>query len=70
MDNFDVLNQICPKRVFPIEDKKISLLLASEDVTYYAKLFRNDGRQTQVQNKPGRQNSLSITVTSFFLICF
>ena len=33
-------DQICPKTVFPVENGKITLVLASMDVTYYIKLFR------------------------------
>ena len=37
---FDILDQICPKRVFPIGNGKIALVRASMVIAYYIKLFR------------------------------
>ena len=40
LDNFNILDKICPKKVFPIRNGKIALVCASMVVTYYIKLFR------------------------------
>ena len=47
------LNQIYPKRIFPVENRKIALLHASMAVTYYVQLFR-----TMVE----RQNSILMSL--------
>ena len=33
-------DQICPKKIFPVENRKIALVLAFMVVTYYIKLYR------------------------------
>ena len=33
-------NQICPKKICPVETRKIALVLAFMVVTYYIKLYR------------------------------
>ena len=38
-DNFDILHQICPKRVFPVVNGKVALVRGSMIVTYYIKLL-------------------------------
>ena len=41
--------QICPKRVFPVENGEIALARASMVVTYYIKLFRAEvGRHNRI----------------------
>ena len=39
-DKFDFLDEIYPKSVFPVENRKIALLRVSMVVTYYTKTFR------------------------------
>ena len=39
-DNFDILDQIFQKRIFPVRKGKIALVRASLVVTYYIKYFR------------------------------
>ena len=38
-DNFDILHQICPKRVFPVVNGKVALVRGSMIVSYYIKLL-------------------------------
>ena len=42
-DNFDFFDQICLKRIFPIENGKIALVRVFMVVTYDIKLFRSGG---------------------------
>ena len=37
--NFDILHQICPKRLFPVVNGKVALVRGSMIVTYYIKLL-------------------------------
>ena len=43
VDNFDILDQIYPKRLFPVGNRKIALVRVFLVVTYYIKLFRTGG---------------------------
>ena len=46
-DGFDfTFDQICPKKVFPVENGKIALVHASMIVTCYVKLFHRGPTET------------------------
>ena len=45
-DNFDILDQICQRRIFPVGSRKITIVRASMVFTYY-ETFPHGGRQTQ-----------------------
>ena len=51
--NLDILDQICPKRVFLVGNGKIALVRAPMVVTYYIKLFRME---------VGRHNGILISL--------
>ena len=51
--NFDFFDQVCPKREFPVENRKVALVQALMVVTYHIQLFCTG---------TGRRNSILISL--------